>query len=339
LELINRYVHAVTERLPQGQRAEIEKELRGLIEDMLEERTAGEPASKSDVEQVLLELGRPSEMANRYRGGNRYLISPERFDMYVVVLKVVSACILISLCATFAIQSIVTPGNVQEHMVEFIVSIFTAGLQGFAWVTLAFFILDYAGVKADGVKKEWKPSDLPPVLEPKMRIKLSDPIISIIFIVIFLVLVYSSDWIGVIRITQGDTTTILPVFEKVGLHRWLPLIYGLCFLSVLKECVKLAAGRWSKKLALGIVALNVVTFIMAAFIFTDSAIWNPDFMSGLNETGILTVGSDEYNMVQAIWDNVTRYLLIVIAFGFILDTGSTLRKAYSIKNPFEIQKL
>ena len=38
MDLINRYIYAVTQKLPESQRADIEKELHGLIEDMLEDR-------------------------------------------------------------------------------------------------------------------------------------------------------------------------------------------------------------------------------------------------------------------------------------------------------------
>jgi hypothetical protein len=38
MEMIDRYVYAVTKRLPEKQREDVSDELRGLIEDMLEAR-------------------------------------------------------------------------------------------------------------------------------------------------------------------------------------------------------------------------------------------------------------------------------------------------------------
>lgn len=38
MDLINRYIYAVTQKLPESQRADIEKELQGLVEDMLEDQ-------------------------------------------------------------------------------------------------------------------------------------------------------------------------------------------------------------------------------------------------------------------------------------------------------------
>lgn len=83
-EVVKRYIHAETQKLPEQQRADIKKELQGLIEDMPEEPTQGEIATPNDVEAVLLELCNPSDLADKYRGSKRYLISQDcaRSDLY-----------------------------------------------------------------------------------------------------------------------------------------------------------------------------------------------------------------------------------------------------------------
>ena len=78
-DLIDRYVYQVVRRLPQSQRADIEAELRGLIDDMLSARGGGK---REDVIAVLRELGRPAELAFRYSGSRRSLIGPEYYDTY-----------------------------------------------------------------------------------------------------------------------------------------------------------------------------------------------------------------------------------------------------------------
>ena len=83
--MIDRYIYDVTRRLPKNQRQDIDAELRGLIEDMVEERSP--QPEKSDLEAVLTELGRPSALAAKYRGSKRFLIGPELFDVYFLVLK------------------------------------------------------------------------------------------------------------------------------------------------------------------------------------------------------------------------------------------------------------
>lgn len=73
MEMVNRYIYAVTQKLPQSQREDIAIELRGLIEDMLEERAEQGNGKENDVEEVL-ELGSPRSLADKYRGKKKYII-------------------------------------------------------------------------------------------------------------------------------------------------------------------------------------------------------------------------------------------------------------------------
>src|SRR5690606_19558338 len=82
-DLIERYIYDVKRRLREDQRAEIEKELRMNIEDML-----ADDYSDENIESVLLSLGSPAKLANNYKEP-RYLISPDIFDDYIRVLIIV----------------------------------------------------------------------------------------------------------------------------------------------------------------------------------------------------------------------------------------------------------
>ncbi|WP_396126128.1 HAAS signaling domain-containing protein [Anaerobacillus sp. CMMVII] len=116
MELINRYIYAVTERLPEAQRADIAKELRGLIEDMLEERVGGGDPAKGDIEEVLLELGDPVSFADKYRGTKRYLIGPDLFTPYYTILKIVLFAIAVAMSVVLVIEVIFEPTTVPTHI-------------------------------------------------------------------------------------------------------------------------------------------------------------------------------------------------------------------------------
>lgn len=75
MEWIERYIYAVTKRLPESQREDVASELRSLIEDMLDERKQSEAATAQEIEEVLMELGHPSLLAQKYRGKDRVLIA------------------------------------------------------------------------------------------------------------------------------------------------------------------------------------------------------------------------------------------------------------------------
>ena len=85
-ELIDRYVYAVTRRLPARLRNDIDKELHSLIEDMLEARCDGLMPEERDVRVVLTELGTPSELAAKYMPeGRDHLIGPAYYSNYKIV--------------------------------------------------------------------------------------------------------------------------------------------------------------------------------------------------------------------------------------------------------------
>ena len=80
-EWMERYVYAVTRRLPKSQRQEVARELEELIGDMLEDGDT--------MESVLARLGDPAEFAKKYQDGARYLIGPAYFENYVWLLRIV----------------------------------------------------------------------------------------------------------------------------------------------------------------------------------------------------------------------------------------------------------
>lgn len=65
-DLTERYIYAVTRRLPRKQREDVSMELRGLIDDMLDERCGDVVPTEKDIRVVLTELGTPQELYARY---------------------------------------------------------------------------------------------------------------------------------------------------------------------------------------------------------------------------------------------------------------------------------
>lgn len=65
-DLRERYIYAATRGLPRARRADIEQELRTLIDDLLEERCAGREPTEKDLRVVLTDLGTPAEIREKY---------------------------------------------------------------------------------------------------------------------------------------------------------------------------------------------------------------------------------------------------------------------------------
>jgi hypothetical protein len=325
-ELTDRYVYAVTRRLPEAQRADIEKELRGLIDDMLTDRTKGAPPKKEDAEAVLKELGRPAALAAKYRGTKQYLIGPDYYDLYMLIVKIV---VIVAPAATALAQiignAVTPPENVGEAIGVFFASVIGAAVQAFAVVTFIFAMIDrFAGRNAKIKAPEWKPADLPPVPMQKARINRGEPLAGIIFTIVAIILFNSAPWM----VAAGDPLgrTFMPVFNLDVLRTMMPLINVLFALGILKEAAKLVTGRYNLPLALSTAALNIVTLVVYIYVFVPPAIWNADFMMSLYSLyGFPWTASAE---AAQVWGIVIKVLIGLTIFGYIVETIAAFTRAF-----------
>jgi len=265
-ELIGRYVYAVTSRLPAGQRADIERELRGLIEDMREERSQGREDHATLTEEVLTALGHPGKMAAQYRETKRYLIGPELFDTYWVVMKVVAILSLIGVTIAFGIQLILDLSSTEQLFVKYIGLLFEVGVHAVTWVTLVFAIREYIGVKAAdmGRKKKgaWHPSQLPSIPDTGSRIRISGSIVSMMFYIFFFVIFVYSNLFGIFLHVGTSAYKYIPFWNQDVVRQVLPFFYGLLVLFLLREVIKLLIGQWTTKLSLYTLVVDAAIFII-----------------------------------------------------------------------------
>ncbi|WP_010273129.1 hypothetical protein [Paenibacillus senegalensis] len=322
MEAIDKYIYAVTIRLPQKQREDIRKELRGLIEDMLDERCGSEPPGPEDVDDVLLELGPPNEMADRYKGKKRYLISPLMFDSYWSTAKVVLASVSIGLSVIFAVETIVEPFSILDHFVKWIVSLITVNVQALGWVTLVFALIDYYRPADDEIEdksQEWHPRDLPDIPDATKHIKLSEPIAGMVFIALLLVVCfYSVELVGVYTFRDG-VRNIIPFLDAGVFNRYLPLIALAAVFGLLNEGLKLFARKRTGKLLIWNIILRSLSAGVLAIVFIDGSIWNPLFMEQLAASGLVAPGSGGFAAVEQLWNQWTRYFIIIIFIFLIID--------------------
>lgn len=322
MEMIERYIYAVTQKLPQSQREDIAVELRGLIEDMVEER-AGDTSDEKVVEEVLLELGSPREMALKYTGKKRYLIGPELFEPFLTVLKIVLISLTAALGIVFVIQTMINPIDLLDAFVGLIVSLVTAIPQAVGWVILIFALVEYnGGYKAEdlALDKSWSPSLLPEIPDRKRQIKRYDPIIAIVFYVLMMVLfTFSSNFFGVYVFQDGSFQHVIPFLNESTLPHYLPFILLSLALFIVKECLKLISGKWTMKLVAYTLIINLIGIVAVIFLITGDAFWNTQFMSDLAQAGVVAEGADGYSVVEAIWINCTNIVLIILLIGLVWD--------------------
>lgn len=331
MSLIDRYVYAVVKRLPVKQREDIEKEIRTLIEDMLEQHQGNEP-EEVKVQKVLLELGDPEALADNYRENKRYLIGPQNFDNYIFVLKIVTGAVFIGLSvATITGSFFSNQQDVISIIVDYIASLLSGVLQAFAWVTGIFAIAEYNGVKLgdqDTKKEGWSLSQLPVIPKKESEIPRVESVVGILFTTIFASLLYFAPQVFAAYISDGaGSVRVIPVFNLEVLSNFKALIVITFILGIAKEALKLIAGRWSLKLSASITVINVISVILTLLIFTNQGIWNPNFLSQL--FGYLNVETAS----KLSWLNMSRGVIIVLVFAYIIEIATTMYKGvkYSVK--------
>ena len=96
MKLIDRYVREIGRRLPQKSSADIEKEIRSALEDMLEDRSKKESrvVDEEMTIQVVKEYGKPEKVAASYLP-ERYLIGPQLFSIFWMILQIVFAVLTV----------------------------------------------------------------------------------------------------------------------------------------------------------------------------------------------------------------------------------------------------
>lgn len=335
MELIERYIYAVTQKLPASQREDIGVELRGLIEDMLEEYTQGKSVSQSDVEEILLKLGNPKELADKYRGTKKYLIGPEIFDTFLLVLKIVLISLVSVTSVIFLIEIMFKPESILEFFVDYLIDMINGLPMAFGWTTFAFFIVQYFAEKeiSNELKKNnsWAPTDLPPVPDPKGRIKRSEPIVGIVFYTLFIgYLISARELFGVWRYVDG-TRNVIPFLNENASWIYLLLVLIIFGFGIIKECLKLAYGKWTWNLVIFTAITNLVSLISILYLIAQPDVWNPTFMEDLVQLGILMEGSESYTVVNKVWDTLPLWTLILFAFGLVWDAVDGFIKIRIIK--------
>jgi hypothetical protein len=316
---IDRYVHDVIRHLPANQRSDIDQELRGLIDDLLQKRTGGGEPVESDVLAVLKELGAPRRLAGNYRGTPQYLIGPRFIDLYWLVLRIVLAAVTFGVIVAMSIQLVVQPPeNVWQAFGDVFGSIWQSAVGAFGMVTLIFALNERynhaVDAKLPNLDEDWKPADLPQITSTSLRIPRSEPIVSIVFTLILMVILnVNVDLIGAYFQMNGTWVSI-PFFSSV-LRDNLIWINVVLLLGIILESVKLIAGSWSLALAGLHFLLKIPGLILGVWLWSNPALLNPDFFARLGDQ----FDTDMAGLQVMLPDNIRRVVLFLIIFGFILD--------------------
>lgn len=318
-ELIDRYVYAVTRRLPARLRNDIDKELHSLIEDMLEARCGGLMPEDCDVRVILTELGTPSELAMRYMPeGRDHLIGPAYYSQYKMVTGIVLASVTFGLVLSGFI-SFFTDSSESLYFTLFswIGTLITGLIAAFGAVTFIFAVFERKNIALNFGGSEL--DSLPPVPEKKSVIPKGEPIAGIIFSVIFCVIFLAAPQI--ICAKFGADQPFIPVFNVDLIHQLWYIFVALTILGIARESFKLYEGRYTKRLAIVTVVSDILSAALTLVLLSSQQILNSAFIAGASP-----ILSNE--VVTGILTYFNLFFMAVILFCLLLDMGVTLFKGF-----------
>lgn len=329
MELIKRYVYAVTKSFNDKERDEIEKELMTNIEDMIEQQQ-GEESYEEKVKNVLLELGDPEILADEYRSSKRYLIGPKYYNTYILVLKIVSLSVFGGISIAVFVGAFFSPTiDIGKVVSGYFSAVFSAVLQAFAWTTIGFMIAERKDTKSGKEKLEksiWDPSKLPNIPEKDAMIPLSKSVFNIIFTTlfytIFITIVYSAPTLIGVYIKSGGFTVSVPIFNGPVLQSYTILFLAVFIISIFKELLKIYYKRWTLKLSILLVGLIAASLVLVLIVFTNTDIWNPNFASEIITQ--MNLDSGFYNL----WAKIKGWFLAIIVIASLFEAGEALYKGY-----------
>lgn len=306
------YIYDVVQRLPKEQREDVSKELESLIDDMME--------SEQSLEEVLLSLGHPAELASKYREKPRYLISPDSFDQYVATLKLVLPIVavvgvVLNIIGQF-LSSYMDNGLVIQAtsdgirlVSQFISSAIEGGLSfagtALVAVTIVYAVIDYNQTKK--LKRVWHLGDLKEIPHEKLkRISRSETIVGMVFSIIFtglFLMLLEMNWLAIFRF--GSVNEMIVVFNTAVIKGFVPVFLGLFVIGLAIQAYKIIRPYWNFPLAHATLIYNMLTVAVSVVFLSQEGLLTLEFIRFLevNLTSTLPI----VEVVQ-----VTRGIIIMV---------------------------
>jgi len=276
MDLIKRYVYAVVKWLPKKKRNDIGRELESSIYDNLEARFGKKDEyTEEEVSTVLKDLGSPWKIAIGYSWMSDRLIGPELLQIYFPLTAIISGAVALGLTVSFIVSVFLPDMTLGRFLLGFLglipnILFAVATVVGITTIIFALIEHNVPGYKIKpqlekqrkeaAEKSNWNPSDLPSVPKGKQKVSLAEPIITMCFIIIGVVLFnFFPDKLGIYYTsTWGSGWEFVPIFSETALRTFLPfwnVIWGISFVFQIFLIVKL---RWTLPLRLADIVISLL---------------------------------------------------------------------------------
>ncbi|MBM6400347.1 permease prefix domain 1-containing protein [Phycicoccus sonneratiae] len=308
--LTDRYVAATVRELADDQREDVDRELRGTIEDMVEARLdAGATASREDAErEVLVELGDPIRLAAGYTGRPLHLVGPALYPEWrrlvtVLVAVVVPLVWVVTLVVRLFTDDIATSG-VGPAFGGSALAALTTAVHVVFWTTLVFAVLERTQ-PGRGVLG-WTPDQLPESPGGRHAVSRGETVFSLVSLVVFALAIVWQQTSSPVRL-DGEA---VPVLDPDLWSGWLPTLLALFAAQAVLVVVAYRARRWTWRTAAVGVVLDLAVGGLLLWLLQTDRLFDDGFLRALVEGGWTTAARDlRVSMtvgvvVVTVWDQV-----------------------------------
>lgn len=318
MELQERYIAAGLKHIPLAEKEEVEKAMRRIIAERLQER--GDPSEETERE-VLRGLGSPRILAEKQLREPPHLIGPELYGTYMLIVKIVMTVAVIGTLIGNTVDFIVNGETILRYIAQSFAAAIGVAIGAFGWVTLVFAIMERTAKQKilTEIQEDWSLADLPEKEVPQKPFNKVGVIIGIIFTVLFIILVNQySQLLGFYYTLDGSIQEMIPMLNQEVFRSYLPYINGMLVLQLLFSASKLVFRKWTYPVATANLILNVLSFVLLWFILQDTAILNPELVTKIGEA------TDGQRVLNTAFNSIKAVFLFI----FLLDSFEGFRDAY-----------
>lgn len=220
---IDRYIYAVGEKIPKKQRKSCENDLRMALKEAIISKTdekkncdASYELVESDVLEILDKFGSPDEIAKKYHSNPSYLIGPELFDLYKLVLVVVGLCVCFGIVVGNFISILSTQTEYEKILLKLPIQFLSGAFNTIGSVTAIFALIQYFSKEPGKLIPKttvWQAKSLKPIPLPQSRIRRRETIVALTFTTLAIILFnFFPDRIAIYSITDQGTLNV-PIFN------------------------------------------------------------------------------------------------------------------------------
>jgi hypothetical protein len=272
------------------------------------------------VASVLKDFGSPEKVAASYLP-ERYLVGPQLYPTYTLVLRIVLTVILVVALVGLGVD-VAQRGHTLADFIETVTQVF-AGLmssifQALGTVTFIFAIIQWAQPNFKEKSKSWDPRQLKDS-QPGDHVSIPGQIVEIALTAIVVLLFnFYPDVIGLYSMVDGQWVGV-PVLSEAFFRYmpWLNVVWGA---SILLNLLLINSGRWTKMtrwLSVGTGILTVVVML--------SLIFGPDLLA-LDSQAFTRLGWADASLqdLAKVFNGLARFVLGIIVFFQIVELAQTL---------------